>query len=168
MDLGPPEIHDVRGRETPSYLTERSDDKVTHGRSLTLMRRNSEAHGLAVQRRCLDTDRKPDLAIGECLALVRLAGTASHHWNAIGTPRNIVHADLLFSWALARAGAASPAVNAAGLALKYFTENQSKGSEMAFAHAAMAASLHCAGDQEGHRRTTMRRNGSRASSHRAI
>jgi hypothetical protein len=95
---------------------------------------------------------KPELAPVECLALVRFAGAAFHHWSEIGTARNIAHADLLFSWALARAGAAAPAVDAGGRALSFFTENHSKDWERAFAHAAMAASLHCAGDQDGHRR----------------
>jgi hypothetical protein len=36
--------------------------------------------------------------------------------------------------------------------LRYFTDAPSKDWERAFAHAAMAASLHCAGDQDGHRR----------------
>jgi hypothetical protein len=99
-----------------------------------------------------DLIEKPDLTVNECLALVRLAGTASYHWGEIGTAGNIAHADLLFSWALARAGAAGLAVDAAARALRYFTETQSEDWERAFAHAAMAASLHCAGDQEGHRR----------------
>jgi hypothetical protein len=99
-----------------------------------------------------DLIEKPDLAAGERLALVHFAGTASHHWCEIGTARNIAHADLLFSWALARAGAAAPAVDAGACALSFFTENESKDWERAFAHAARAASLHCAGDQEGHRR----------------
>jgi hypothetical protein len=94
---------------------------------------------------------KPELTTSECFALVRLAGAASHHWNEIGTARNIAHADLLFSWALARIGAAALAVDTAGRALRYFTENQSEDWERAFAHAAMAASFHCAGDREGHR-----------------
>jgi hypothetical protein len=94
---------------------------------------------------------KPNLAVSECAALVRLAATASYHWGEIGTARNVARADLLFAWALARAGAAPPAVDAASRALKYFTENQSQDWEHAFAHAAMAASLHCAGDQDGHR-----------------
>ena len=97
-----------------------------------------------------DLIEKPDLAASECIALVRFAATASYHWSEIGTAGNIAHADLLFSWALSRAGAAAPAVDAAGRALRYFTENQSKDWERAFAHAAMAASSHRAGDQEGH------------------
>ena len=72
---------------------------------------------------------KPDLAAGECFALVRLAGTASYHWSAIGTAGNIALADLLFSWALARVGAAAPAVDAASCALRYFTEHQSEDGE---------------------------------------
>lgn len=99
-----------------------------------------------------DLIEKPDLAATECLALVRFAATASHNWSEIGTPRNIAHADLLLAWALARAGAAAPAVDAGARALSFFTENQSKDWERAFAHAAMAASLHCAGDLDGHRR----------------
>src|SRR5687767_8418395 len=99
-----------------------------------------------------DLIEKPELTASECCALVRLAGTASHHWSEIGTAGNIAHAELLLSWALARAGAAALAVDAAGRALRYFTETPSKDWERAFAHAAMAASLHCAGDQEGHRR----------------
>jgi hypothetical protein len=93
---------------------------------------------------------KSNLSIDECVALVRLAGTAAYHWGVVGTAANIAHAHLLFAWALARAGAAVLAVDSAERALKYFTENQSKEWERAFAHAAMAASLHCAGDQEGH------------------
>jgi hypothetical protein len=98
-----------------------------------------------------DLIEKPDLDTSECSALVRLAGTASHHWSEIGTARNMAHADLLFAWALARAGAAAPATDAAERALRYFTENPFEDWENAFAHAAMAASLHCAGDQDGHR-----------------
>jgi len=116
---------------------------------------DSEMHD-RIASRCNDAAwnliEKPYLAASECLALVRFAGTASHHWNEIGTARNMAHADLLFSWALARAQAAPPAVDAGARALKYFTENESKDWERAFAHAAMAASLHCAGDPEGHRR----------------
>jgi len=99
-----------------------------------------------------DLIEKPGLAASECLALVRLAGTAAYHWREIGTESNIAHADLLFWWAFARAGAAALAVDAAGRALQYFTEKQSEDWERAFAHAAMAASLHSAGDLEGHRR----------------
>ena len=99
-----------------------------------------------------DLIEKPDLAASECLALVRFAATASHHWTEIGTARNIAHADVLLAWALARAAAAAPAVDAASRAVTYFTENESKDWEKAFAHAATAASFHCAGDQEGHRR----------------
>ena len=99
-----------------------------------------------------DLIEKPELEASECLALVRLAGTAAYHWREIGTESNIAHADLLFSWALARAGAAAPAVDAAGRALQYFTDKQSKDWELAFAHAAMAASLHRAGDLEAYRR----------------
>ncbi len=99
-----------------------------------------------------DLIEKPDLTASERCALVRLAGAASHHWSEIGTAGNIAHADLLFAWALARAGAAAPSVDAAERALRYFTETPSKDWEKAFAHAAMAASLHCAGNPGGHRR----------------
>jgi hypothetical protein len=95
---------------------------------------------------------KPELEPAESLALVRLAGAAAHHWGEIGTEGNVAHASLLFSWALARAGAPALAVNEAGRALRYFTEKQSKDWERAFAHAAMAASLHGAGDLQGHQR----------------
>ena len=95
---------------------------------------------------------QPDLDAGERTELVRLAATASYHWHVIGTPNNIAHADLLFSWALARADAGPTAVDAARRALLHFTENQSQNWERAFAHAAMAISLHCNGDQDGHRR----------------
>ncbi len=95
---------------------------------------------------------KAELSASECIALVRLAGTASYHWNEIGTASNIAHADLLFSWALARAGAAALAVDAADRALQYFTQNPSQDWERAFAHAAMAASFYCAGEKEQHRR----------------
>jgi hypothetical protein len=97
-----------------------------------------------------DLIEKPNLSADERIALVRLAGTAAHHWGVVGAASNIAHAEVLFAWALARAGAAALAVESAKRALKYFSENPSKDWERAFAHAAMAASLHCAGDQEGH------------------
>ncbi len=74
---------------------------------------------------------KPELEPDECLALVRLAGTAAYHWGEIGTEGNVAHASLLFSWALARAGASALAVDAARRALEYFTEKQSKDWERA-------------------------------------
>lgn len=108
-----------------------------------------------VASRCNDAAwtliEKSELSENECIALVRLAGTASYHWNEIGTASNIAHADLLFSWALARAGAAAPAVDAAVRALQYFIHNPSHDWERAFAHAAMAAAFHCAGGKEQHR-----------------
>ena len=121
---------------------------------------DSPPAGFEVQKRiasrCNDAAwtliEKPDLAASDRVALVRLAATASYHWGEIGTERNIAHADLLFAWALACAGAAAPALDAAGRALQYFTDKQSEDWERAFAHAAMAASQHCAGNQDGHRR----------------
>ena len=97
-----------------------------------------------------DLIEKPDLTASECFDLLRLAGTASYLWSEIGTCHNIAHADLLFSLALSRAGAGALAVGAAERALKYFTESQSEDWERAFAHAAMAASHCCAGNEEGH------------------
>jgi len=99
-----------------------------------------------------DLIEKSDLSTDERVALVKLAGTAAYHWHTVGTETNIAHAHVLFAWALARAGAAVLAIDSAERALKYFTKNPSKDWERAFAHAAMAAAFHSAGDQEGYNR----------------
>ncbi len=99
-----------------------------------------------------DLIEKSDLTANECFDLLRLTGAASYHWSEVGTSRNIAHADLLFSLALSQAGvgAGALAVDVADRTLRYFTENQSEDWERAFAHAAMAASYYCAGNEEGH------------------
>jgi hypothetical protein len=98
-----------------------------------------------------DLIERPTLETREIAELVRLAATASYHWQRIGTLANIAHADLLFSWAASRAGAGPIAADAASRALSYFTKNASERWELAFAHAAMAIASHCNGDSNGHK-----------------
>jgi hypothetical protein len=98
-----------------------------------------------------DLIERETLDAADCVALVRLAATAAHHWREIGTSDNVASAELLLAWALARAGAGLAAVDAASRAFKHFSKKNSEEPQMAFAQAAMAASLHSAGDQEGHR-----------------
>ena len=149
-------------------VTTNSTSTVNHQRLLALRLRHAEAYRIAMQRRCLGTDRKARSR------RERMFCSRASCRNGILSPGcdwyfgQYALADLLFSWALARVGAAAPAVDAAGRALRYFTENQSEDWERAFAHAAMATSLHCAGDREGHRRHSMRRNSLRASWRRVI
>jgi hypothetical protein len=95
---------------------------------------------------------QPTLDSREMAELVRLASTASYHWQRIGTLTNIAHADLLFSWAAARAGVGPIALDVASRALSYFSENPSEDWELAFAHAAMAIAFYCNGDRDGHER----------------
>jgi len=82
--------------------------------------------------------------------LVELAGTARHHWTRIGPPQNIALAQMLFGWALARAGAAKPGLEEAKAALRHFEANDAPAWQVAFGHAAMAAASLAAGDKKGH------------------
>ena len=78
----------------------------------------------------------PELSDAQVAQLVSLAATARLFWRKIGTENQIAHAELLFGWAMARAG--SPAAqHSAELAL----DGLKNGAdwERAFAHAAMAA-----------------------------
>ncbi len=95
---------------------------------------------------------KPVLDVTEVARLVTLAATASHHWNAIGTPSNIAHAGVLFAWAPARAGSGPAAVHVAGAALAFSEAGDTAPWERAFAHAAMAAACHANDDTDGYRR----------------
>ena len=90
----------------------------------------------------------PDLDATQTARLVTLAATARHHWHEVGTASNIAHADLLFGWALARAGASEAAMEAAHAALTYFNAEGSAW-ERAFAEAAMAAAFRASEDEEG-------------------
>ena len=54
-----------------------------------------------IEQRSLDADG--------IVRLLTLAATARHHWHAEGSLRNVARADLLFAWALARAGVSEAA-----------------------------------------------------------
>jgi len=99
-----------------------------------------------------DLIEREQLDAGEVAELVRLAATASTHWKEVGNADNIASAELLFGWALARAGAGPAAVDAASRAFAHFSAKNSDVTAMAFPHAAMAISLLSAGDREGYRR----------------
>lgn len=90
---------------------------------------------------------RPDLNPKDIAQLLTLAATARHHWHEIGNAGNVAHADLLFAWALARAGVAGASVLLADKALSYFEEDGAIW-EQAFAHAAMAAA--CRADRDTH------------------
>lgn len=92
----------------------------------------------------------------ELAQLVTLAGTARHHWHTIGDEGKIAHADLLFGWALARAGAGKAAIQVAGDALSFFEKPDTKLWEQAFAHAAMAAAYGSNDDRALFRRHFLR------------
>ncbi len=94
---------------------------------------------------------QPGLNSTDIAQLLMLAATARHHWHEIGNPSNVAHADLLFAWALARAGVAGASVVLADKALSYFGESGSIW-EQAFAHAAMAAACGADRDAEGFQR----------------
>lgn len=83
--------------------------------------------------------------------LLTLAATARHHWHEIGNSSNVAHAELLFAWALARAGVAETSALLAGKALSHF-ENDGANWEQAFAHAAMAAACSAGRDTDGFQR----------------
>lgn len=99
-----------------------------------------------------DLIEKSALDSHEIAELVRLASAASYHWRRVGASASAAHADLLFAWAMARAGAGPVALDAASRSLSYFMENQSEDWELAFAHAAMAMAFYCNGDSEGYKR----------------
>ncbi len=96
-----------------------------------------------------DLLERAELDAAELSELITLAATARFHWNKVGTPGNIAHADLLFAWALARAGSGSAALHLAQQTLAHFNSPESAPWERAFAHAAMAAACDCCGDQSG-------------------
>ena len=77
-----------------------------------------------------------------------LSATARHHWHEVGTPKNIAHADLLFAWALARAGVSKAAGPLARVAMSHF-EKSGATWERAFAYAAVAAACQADGDTDG-------------------
>ena len=78
--------------------------------------------------------------------LLALAAGARALWVRAGTSRQIAHADLLFGWAAARAGATELAGEATLSALAHFEAEGAEDWELAFAHAACAA----AGQETGH------------------
>ncbi|MEP3275579.1 MAG: hypothetical protein ABJN26_15600 [Stappiaceae bacterium] len=91
---------------------------------------------------------QPDAGPTEITHLLTLAATARHHWHEVGKPGNIAHADLLFAWALARAGVSKAAVLLASETVAYFEQNGATW-ERAFAHAAMAAACSADGNTDG-------------------
>lgn len=91
---------------------------------------------------------RPSLGPEDTVQLLTLAATARHYWHAEGSPNNVAHADLLFAWALARAGVSEAAVVMADSVLSYFTD-QGETWELAFAHAAKAAACAARGDRNG-------------------
>ena len=91
---------------------------------------------------------KSNLNSNDITQLLTLSATARHHWHEVGTPSNIAHADLLFAWAMARAGVSGAAVHLANSVLSFFEENGADW-ERAFAYAAMAAACSADGDGNG-------------------
>ena len=98
---------------------------------------------------------KPQLNSDELAKLLTLAGTARHLWQKIGNESNRAHADLLFSWSLARAGNSEAAFLVAGGVLSYFSEH-GQTWEQAFAHGAVAAASAACGEKETHEHHYMR------------
>ncbi|MBO0345336.1 hypothetical protein J0X15_08900 [Roseibium sp. CAU 1637] len=86
------------------------------------------------------------------MRLANLAATARFHWQAVGAPEGIAHANLLFAWAMAKAGAGDAALLAASDALAHFKDKPSEPSELAAAQAAMAAACLAAGLRDGYAR----------------
>ncbi|MEM7445974.1 MAG: hypothetical protein AAF414_21820 [Pseudomonadota bacterium] len=93
---------------------------------------------------------QPSLEPDDIVRLVTLAATARHYWHAEGTANNVAHADLLFAWALARAGASAASNVLADSVLSFFTE-EGEAWELAFAQAAKAAACAANGDSDGHK-----------------
>jgi len=94
---------------------------------------------------------QPSLDSDGIVRLLTLAATARHYWHAEGSPNNVAHADLLFAWALARAGVSEAATVVADSALSYFADH-GETWELAFAHAAKAAACAARGDIAGLKR----------------
>ena len=94
-----------------------------------------------------DLIERDGLSAADQAELVGLAATARHHWRAVGGASQIAHAELLFAWALARAGAGAAAMVAGQRALDAFAD--AADWEKAFAHGAMAAALLAAGEDHG-------------------
>jgi hypothetical protein len=92
---------------------------------------------------------RPQLDPAETAQLLTLAGTARHHWHEVGTPPNAALADLLFAWAMARAGAGAAALQLATEALGQIDALAGAAWQQAFAHAAMAAACNATGDERG-------------------
>lgn len=90
------------------------------------------------------------LGPAQLVELTTLAASARYHWHQIGTRSQIAHADLLYGWAMARAGAGAVASHAAKAALDYFLATKGADWELAFAHAATAAACHASQDTEGY------------------
>ncbi len=95
-----------------------------------------------------DLIEHPNLEPTDIAQLLTLSATARHHWHEVGTEANIAHADLLFAWALARAGVAKAADLLARGAMSHFEESGATW-ERAFAHAAMAAACKAGDDMDG-------------------
>ena len=95
-----------------------------------------------------DLIEQPNLEPEKIAQLLTLSATARHHWHEVGTKKNVAHADLLFAWALARAGVSKAADHLARVAMSHF-ENSGATWERAFAHAAMAAACKAGGDLDG-------------------
>ena len=91
---------------------------------------------------------RPNLEPTDIVQLLTLAATARHQWHEVGTTKNAAHADLLFAWALARAGVSKASDLLARGALSHFEESGATW-ERAFAHAAMAAACKAGGDMDG-------------------
>ena len=98
---------------------------------------------------------KPQLKTDELAKLLTMAGTARHLWQKIGNESNRAHADLLFSWSLARAEVSEAAFSVASDVLSYFSEH-GETWEQAFAHGAMAAASAACGNKETHEHHYMR------------
>lgn len=94
---------------------------------------------------------QPGLNSTDIAQLLMHAATARHHWHEIGNPGSVAHADLLFAWALARAGVAGASVVLAHEALSHF-EDSGAIWEQAFANAAMAAACGADRDTDGFQR----------------
>ena len=98
-----------------------------------------------------DLIEQPNLEPTDIAQLLTLSATARHHWYEVGTTKNVAHADLLFAWALARAGVSKAADLLARVAMSHFEKNGATW-ERAFAHAAMAAACQVDGDTDGFKR----------------
>ena len=82
--------------------------------------------------------------------LLALAAGARELWARAGTAGQIAHADLLYGWAAARAGAMKLAAEATQAALTHFSSKGAEDWEMALAHAACAAAGRDVADVTAH------------------